>query len=88
MCWKVRQARVSFSSWLTTMLSVGHQDGKDRAGVLYRDMSLGNWIIYRGEGILIDWEFKCGDVEDARAYERTVCPPTCLLATRPLKFSL
>ncbi|KAG2086011.1 uncharacterized protein F5147DRAFT_588715 [Suillus discolor] len=33
-----------------------HQDAYQNAKILHRDLSVGNIVIYRGKGFLIDWD--------------------------------
>jgi serine/threonine-protein kinase RIO1 len=50
-----------------------HQHACKDANILHRDISIGNIIVYQGEGLLIDWELSCDLSNDqARVLERTV----------------
>ncbi|KAG2124763.1 hypothetical protein BD769DRAFT_1291472, partial [Suillus cothurnatus] len=33
-----------------------HKDAYEKAGILHRDLSIGNIVIFHGKGILIDWD--------------------------------
>ncbi|KAG1858275.1 hypothetical protein C8R48DRAFT_573667, partial [Suillus tomentosus] len=35
---------------------LAHKDAYEKAGILHRDLSIGNIVIFRGKGILIDWD--------------------------------
>ncbi|KAG2073504.1 hypothetical protein BDR04DRAFT_950482, partial [Suillus decipiens] len=35
---------------------LAHKDAYEKAGVLHRDLSIGNIVIFHGKGILIDWD--------------------------------
>ncbi|KAG2137103.1 uncharacterized protein EDB93DRAFT_1046386, partial [Suillus bovinus] len=35
---------------------LAHKDAYEKAGVLHRDLSIGNIVMFRGKGILIDWD--------------------------------
>ncbi|KAG2352802.1 hypothetical protein BDR07DRAFT_1210134, partial [Suillus spraguei] len=51
---------------------IAHKDAYHNARVLHRDLSAGNVVIYRGKGILIDWDLsKLIDVVGARQITRT-----------------
>jgi thiamine kinase-like enzyme len=36
--------------------TLAHEDAYNKAGVLHRDISVGNIMITKGHGILIDWD--------------------------------
>jgi hypothetical protein len=55
-----------------SIIHLGHKDACD-AGVLHRDISVGNNLIVGGRGILIDWDLSKGkDQTEARQPRRTV----------------
>ncbi|KAG1734425.1 uncharacterized protein EDB91DRAFT_1250943 [Suillus paluster] len=57
----VGEALINFPSshWLVEAVwdaLLAHKDAYEKAGVLHRDLSIGNIVIYFGKGILIDWD--------------------------------
>lgn len=63
------------------MFTIAHQSAVENASVLHRDMSEGNWLIYKNEGRLIDWEL-CKFMDEAapRVNQRTVSVPLLSLS--------
>ncbi|KAG1762982.1 hypothetical protein EDD22DRAFT_846735 [Suillus occidentalis] len=51
---------------------LAHQDAYEIAKILHRDLSVGNIVIYRGKGILIDWDLaKVLTIQGPRQITRT-----------------
>ncbi|KAG1788509.1 hypothetical protein EV424DRAFT_1550633 [Suillus variegatus] len=51
---------------------IAHKEAYHKAGVLHRDLSAGNVVIYKGKGILIDWDLsKLITIQGARQVNRT-----------------
>ncbi|KAG2045405.1 hypothetical protein BDR06DRAFT_845454, partial [Suillus hirtellus] len=51
---------------------IAHKDAYHNAGVLHRDLSVGNVVIHEGKGILIDWDLsKLISIKGARQVTRT-----------------
>ncbi|KAG1846352.1 hypothetical protein C8R48DRAFT_616437, partial [Suillus tomentosus] len=49
-----------------------HQDAYTNAKILHRDLSVGNIVIYRGKGFLIDWDLaKLLTIQGPRQTTRT-----------------
>ncbi|KAG2029840.1 hypothetical protein BDR03DRAFT_839063, partial [Suillus americanus] len=52
---------------------LAHQDAYEKAKLLHRDLSVGNIVIFRGQGFLIDWDLaKLVTIEGPRQTTRTV----------------
>ncbi|KAG2362920.1 hypothetical protein BDR07DRAFT_1283520 [Suillus spraguei] len=48
---------------------LAHKDAYEKAGILHRDLSIGNIVMFRGKGILIDWDLaKLGTWQFMSAY--------------------
>ena len=60
--------------WIVSPLA--HSEAYEKAGILHRDISVGNIMLYKGGGFLIDWDlskFTKLIGTEARQAERSVC---------------
>jgi tRNA A-37 threonylcarbamoyl transferase component Bud32 len=56
------------------IVHAAHKDAYEVAKILHRDLSVKNIIIFRGKGILIDWDLaKVLTIQGPRQVTRTVC---------------
>jgi hypothetical protein len=56
------------------IVHAAHKDAYEVAKILHRDLSVGNIVIFRGKGILIDWDLaKVLTIQGPRQVTRTVC---------------